>query len=106
MEVPPFMNGHRTIPTFHETLNNYNFNINMNLYLSSLPNYSGPSMPGMNFMAPYNPYLNFNYQSMLLSQLNQLPQSFNGGLYGVNPACLPNGPKVSRRVDYIIIDDE
>jgi hypothetical protein len=76
MEHPGLFNNQRPFPSFNEGLNNYNFNINMNLYLNSLPQYPDVNLGPINFGGAYNPYLNLSYQSMLFSQLNQLPQNF------------------------------
>ena len=51
-----------------DNLSNYNFNINMNLYLNQLP-------MGINNFIPqstFNPYLDFQYQNILMSQMNPL----------------------------------
>lgn len=51
---------------------NYNFNINMNLFLSNLPSYANPPM-----MPSY-----MHYQQMYMNQLNQQPSDMG---FGVNP---------------------
>ena len=61
-----------------DTLSNYNFNINMNLYLNQLP-------LGINNYIPqssYNPYINFQYQNLLMSQMTPLHHHLQNNLTG------------------------
>lgn len=106
LEQPAWINEQRAIPSFHEHFNHYNFSINMNLYLNSLPQYPDVNLGGMNLGGACNPYLNVPYQSMLFAQLNQLSQNIG------NPYCpapsnfYTNEPKVAKPTSYIIIDED
>lgn len=94
-QAPP----HRPIPTFPDNLNNYNFNINMNLFLNGIPQHSMQYLPsGMAsftspFSAGFNPYLGLPYQPMMFPQMSHLSQMGMGS------------ERECRQVTYIVIDE-
>jgi hypothetical protein len=107
----PALNASTLPPQFFSRYNppqsSYNFSISMNLFLNSMPTYLN---------TPLNPYLNLEYQHLLMNQLNNQLSGVScnlNGLYG--NSCLPVNsigfecPTVSRakskEVPYIVIDE-
>jgi hypothetical protein len=97
----------RLLPEYSGSQNNYSLNINMNLFLNSIPNYLNN---------PFSPFFNLEYQNLLMNQLSNQVAGFScnfNNFYGNSflPAThmgfeCPTGNKdKSKQVSYIIIDE-
>lgn len=88
------------LPPVQQSLNNYNFNISMNLCLNQVPS-MGSLLPS------YNPFLEMHYQSLLMTQMSQINQMNRMSQMNHQvPFCLPPPePIQSRSLTYIVIDE-